>query len=261
MAITSVEYALIRRLRELGLIKTGGTLIEFGEANWYGDVTLDTLRVDIAAFAAEERKAPLRAELDQVEASRPKFMDFDLARIFYGCFLQCTERVAIDLHGTKTALRLDLNTPLVDELRARGGPFDIMFDFGTAEHVFDVRQFFANAHDATKPGGLMIHGLPWTGWIDHGFYNFQPTMFFDLAAANGYTLHTVCYAATNPFALESINSRDAFVELAKSGRLAPNAQLYGVFSKTTDQPFRTPMQGYYDGTLTKAQVTAWRSMR
>ncbi len=261
MAITSVEYALIRRLRELGLLKAGGTLIEFGEANWYGDVTLDTLRVDIAAFAPEDRKASLRAELDQVEAAKPKFMDFDLARIFYDCFLSPRARVAVDLHGTKTALKLDLNEPIAGDLSGHGAPFDIMFDFGTAEHVFDVRQFFANAHDATKPGGVMIHGLPWTGWIDHGFYNFQPTMFFDLAAANGYTLHTVCYAATTPFALESINSRDAFTELAKSGRIAPNAQLYGVFSKTADQPFRTPMQGYYDGALTKAQVTAWRSMR
>ena len=81
MAITAIEYALIRRLRELGLIKTGGSLIEFGEANSYGDVTLETLRVEIAAFAPEGRKAALLAELDQVEATRPKLMDFDLARI------------------------------------------------------------------------------------------------------------------------------------------------------------------------------------
>lgn len=261
MAITVVEYALIRRLRELGLIKPGGTLVEFGEANWYGDVTLDTLRADIGAFAAAEAKESLLAELDRIAADRPKFMDFDLARIFYACFLQDAARVAVDLHGTKTALKLNLNEPIAGQLAAHGGPFDLMFDFGTAEHVFDLRQFFANAHDATKPGGLMIHGLPWTGWIDHGFYNFQPTLFFDLAAANGYTLHTVCYAVIDPFALESINSRDAFAALAKSGRVAPNSQLYGVFSKAADQPFRTPMQGYYDGTLTKAQVTAWRSMR
>ncbi len=261
MAIASIEYALIRKLRELGLLKPGGTLIEFGEANWYGDVTLDTLRVDIDAFAPDDRKKSLRAELDQVEAARPRFMDFDLARIFYDCFLAPSVRVAVDLHGTKTALKLNLNEPVAGALAIHGAPFDIMFDFGTAEHVFDVRQFFANAHDVTKPGGVMIHGLPWTGWIDHGFYNFQPTVFFDLAAANGYTLHTLCYAATNPFTLESINSRDAFTALAKSGALAANAQLYAVFSKGADQPFRVPMQGYYDGTLTKEQVTAWRSLR
>ncbi len=97
MAIASIEYALIRKLRELGLLKPGGTLIEFGEANWYGDVTLDTLRVDIDAFAPDDRKKSLRAELDQVEAARPRFMDFDLARIFYDCFLAPSVRVAVDL--------------------------------------------------------------------------------------------------------------------------------------------------------------------
>jgi SAM-dependent methyltransferase len=241
----------------LGLIKTGGTLIEFGQANWYGDVTLDTLAADIKAFAAPTAEAALRAELEALASAQPKFMDFDLAKVFYSCFLQHSAHVAVDLHGTKTALKLNLNEPLPDM-----GQYDIMFDFGTGEHVFDIRQFFANAHNVTRPGGLMIHGLPWTGWIDHGFYNFQPTVYFDIAAANGYTLHTVCYGVTNPFELRSLNSRDSFADLAKSGSLAPNTMLFGIFSKAaTETPFRTPMQGYYDGALTKAQVTAWRTLR
>jgi hypothetical protein len=216
------------------------------------------LRADIKLFAGDP--AALLAALEDIEATRPRFMDFDLAKVFYGCFLGHTAHTAIDLHGTKAALKLNLNEPVAGLLDRR--QFDCMFDFGTGEHVFDVRQFFANAHDVTKPGGLMIHGLPWTGWIDHGFYNFQPTLFFDIAAANGYTLHTVCYAVTKPFELESLNSRDAFATLVKSGRLAPNTMLYGVFSKAqADAPFRIPMQGYYDGALTKAQVTDWRTMR
>ena len=260
MAITIIEYALIRRLRELGLVKPGGTLIEFGEANWYGDVSIETLRADIGIFAGSEDRAPLLARLEELDATRPKFMDFDLAKVFYGCFMNHTAHTAVDLHGTAAALKLNLNEPIAGLLDGRR--FDTMFDFGTGEHVFDVRQFFANAHDATRPGGLMVHGLPWTGWIDHGFYNFQPTLFFDIAAANGYTLHTICYAVTSPFELESLNSRDAFAALVKSGRIAPNTMLYGVFSKAAaEASFRVPMQGYYDGTLTKAQVTAWRTMR
>ncbi len=257
MAITVVEYALVRRLRELGLIKTGGSLIEFGEANWYGDVTQEMLAADIETFADPAAKDSLATELRALFVDRPRFLDFDLAKVFYKCFLQPTAHVAVDLHGTKSALKLNLNEPLTDVAQ-----FDTMFDFGTGEHVFDVRQFFANAHNVTKPGGMMIHGLPWTGWIDHGFYNFQPTVYFDLAAANGYTLHTVCYAVTSPFELRSLNSRDSFAELAKSGSLAPNTMLFGVMTKAPqDAPFRTPMQGYYDGTLTKAQVTAWRTLR
>jgi SAM-dependent methyltransferase len=257
MAITIVEYALIRRLRELGLIATGGSLIEFGEANWYGDVTLDHLGQDIGTFGPPEQVAALRGELQALSDTRPRLMDFDLAKIFYKCFLQYTKHVAVDLHGTKSALKHNLNEPLADI-----GQFDIMFDFGTGEHVFDVRQFFANAHNVTKPGGLMIHGLPWTGWIDHGFYNFQPTVYFDIAAANNYTLHTVCYSVADPFELRSLNSRDSFAELAKSGGLAPNTMLFGVMTKgAVEAPFYTPMQGYYDGALSKDQVTAWRTLR
>lgn len=88
----------------------------------------------------------------------------------------------------------------------------------------------------------MVHGLPWTGRIDHGFYNFRPTLFFDIAAANGYTLHTVCHAVTSPFELESPNSRDAFAALVKAGRIAPNTMLYGVFSKAAAEALASAAQ-------------------
>ena len=32
----------------------------------------------------------------------------------------------------------------------------------------------------------MLHGMPFSGWYDHGFYNFQPTFYLDLAIANNY---------------------------------------------------------------------------
>ena len=211
MAISRVEYALILKAREAGIFKLGGSLIEFGEANWYGDFSVGQLREDIGTFAAPSDAPALRLELERVVAARSKIMHFEIARIFYKCFLQNAAHVAVDFSGTATALRLDLNEPL-----AGVGQHDVFLDFGTAEHVFDVRQFFANAHHVTHPGGVMIHGLPWVGWVDHGFYNFQPTLYFDLAAANDYRIRTICYGAHDPFELISLSTRESVVEFAKA---------------------------------------------
>lgn len=257
MAITKIDYFLMRNLREAGLLKLDGSLIEFGEANWYGDVSLDQLRADIDAFALPGEVQALKDKLQQIEGGQSNTKLFDVAKIFYQCFLQNSSHFAIDLSGTSSSLKLNLNEPLPD-----CGQYDVLIDFGTAEHVFDLRQFFANAHDVTLPGGLMIHGLPWTGWIDHGFYNFQPTLFFDLAAANDYKIHTVSCACLNPFELRSLNTRENFIEFAKTEQIATNSLIYAVFSKPeTHKPFRVPMQGYYSGTLSRDLMQAWKTMR
>jgi hypothetical protein len=41
-------------------------------------------------------------------------------------------------------------------------------------------------HDFTKPGGLMLHALPFTVHLEHGFFNYQPNLFDALARFNSY---------------------------------------------------------------------------
>ena len=60
MAISVIEYQLVRSLQEQLLFPRGGDLLEIGEANWYGDISLDVLRADIVRFAAPERQAELQ---------------------------------------------------------------------------------------------------------------------------------------------------------------------------------------------------------
>jgi SAM-dependent methyltransferase len=79
--------------------------------------------------------------------------------------------------------QVDLNRPLPDSLRGR---YDLLMDAGTTEHCFDVSRVLANAVAALKPGGYVCHLLPMTGWIDHGFYSFSPTLLLDFYAANGF---------------------------------------------------------------------------
>jgi hypothetical protein len=84
---------------------------------------------------------------------------------------------------------LDLNKPIPSELNEK---YDLVFDGGTTEHCFNVPQVMRNAvnllksEDKDGTAGMIIHYLPMNKSIDHGFYQFSPTLFFDYYAANGF---------------------------------------------------------------------------
>lgn len=78
---------------------------------------------------------------------------------------------------------LDLNLPVPADLR---GQFDLVYDGGTMEHCFNAPQVMLNAASLVAAGGLVIHHVPMNNWVDHGFYQFSPTLFFDFYGAAGF---------------------------------------------------------------------------
>lgn len=166
MALTAADVRLWRDLLVSGLIPLNPSVLEIGEANWYGDVD----PADVAP---------------SLDLSKANGCPFAIAKAFYWSVIGFSSITAIDKHG-KHAHDFDLNKPLPwRELRP---PFEVIINSGTAEHVFDQRQLFETIHDAGAPGCLMVHACPHTGWREHGFYCYQPTFFRDLAAANGYEI-------------------------------------------------------------------------
>jgi len=257
MAISVIEYNLVRALQEQNLFPRGGDLLEIGEANWYGDIGLDTLRADIARFAAPEQRAPLLAAVDAADAAGGNQALWDLGKVFWHAFLAPASISAIDFDGSPIAQKLDLNQPI-----EMGRRFDVVHNAGTLEHVFDIAMAFRNIHNLTKPGGVMIHHAPFTGWIDHGFYALQPTLFWDLAEANGYHVAAMVYAEVDPPRLESLPTREAILDMAKAGRIGRNANLAAVLQRPhAEAPFRIPMQGYYAGRISQEAVDAWSQLR
>ena len=89
---------------------------------------------------------------------------------------------------------MDLNRDLRSEY-GYDETFDLVTNLGTGEHVFDQRRVFENVHNLTKPGGVMLYMLPFVNWLNHGFYNFHPVLFADLAAANGYGILEIALTA------------------------------------------------------------------
>jgi hypothetical protein len=91
--------------------------------------------------------------------------------------------------GLKTEI-LDLN---FDALPAHMmGRYDVVFNFGTTEHIFNQWNCFAVIHDACTVGGVIYHQLPASGYLDHGYYCYTPLFFKDMAPANSYELRDLC---------------------------------------------------------------------
>lgn len=81
------------------------------------------------------------------------------------------------------AIIADLNSPFAAKLCNR---YDMVFDSGTAEHCFNVKEVLGNAVRALKVGGLVMHILPISGFAGHGFYQFSPDLFAGFYGKNGF---------------------------------------------------------------------------
>jgi len=79
----------------------------------------------------------------------------------------------------------DLNEPAPESLWSK---YDMIYDGGTCEHVFDTHSFFRNIDMMLKPGGLVVHESPTNNFVNHGFYQLSPTLFDDVYSANNYEI-------------------------------------------------------------------------
>lgn len=68
------------------------------------------------------------------------------------------------------------------------GLFDVIFDTGTLEHIFHVPNALSNMGRMLKNNGRVIHVLPTSNRLEHGFYMFCPTLFWDYYQANNYVI-------------------------------------------------------------------------
>jgi hypothetical protein len=75
---------------------------------------------------------------------------------------------------------------------------DVLFDGGTLEHVFHLPNALARCADMLKENGWFLHLGPMNNWVDHGFYQFSPTLWFDWFAANGWELVESTMVRTPP---------------------------------------------------------------
>ena len=144
----------------------------------------------------------------------------------------------------------DFNLPAPKELHGR---YDVIFDGGTIEHVFNLPMALSNIHSLLKPGGRIFHVSPSSNYLEHGFYMFSPTFFHDYYLANRYQLD-----AAYLFEMRKRNEGDVwrvfqyqpgvmhrfiFVGVGKGKRLG----VYFAATKTEKSVSDIiPQQGYYN---------------
>lgn len=69
----------------------------------------------------------------------------------------------------------DLSAPLDPALE---GQFDVIYDGGTCEHIFELPTAYRNIDRMLKTGGVLIGHSPCNNWINHSFYQINPEMVY-----------------------------------------------------------------------------------
>jgi len=116
---------------------------------------------------------------------------------------------------------------------------------GTTEHLIDQENVFRVMHDLTRTGGLMLHGVPFLGGIDHGFFNYNPNFFSALAKFNAYEVLGLWVCPVGTFMLMPWS--DSMVKHLKAATDPEYyVLLYCLLRKTNDVAFCVPFQGGYE---------------
>ena len=167
---------------------------------------------------------------------------------------------SIDINGALGSYQFDLNF-IINEKYNFQEQFDLVINNGTGEHIFNQYSFFKNFHNLTKKNGFMLNILPFIDWINHGFYNFNPIIFADMAASNNYEIIKISLANRWGAEIElkkeeqlvffeqikPKNNNSNFsklIEIAKD-KLGPNIILKTILKKNDDSSFQIPLQGKY----------------
>lgn len=137
----------------------------------------------------------------------------------------------------------DLN---LDDVREEDrGSFCLCINGGTTEHLIDQSNAFRVIHDLTRPGGLMVHTVPFLASVDHGFFNYNPNFFWALARFNSYEVLGLWVQPVGCASLIPWND-DLKKFLRMPDNLSDSIAMYCLLRKIHDTEFCIPFQSDYE---------------
>ncbi|MCW9044037.1 MAG: class I SAM-dependent methyltransferase [Pseudopelagicola sp.] len=143
-----------------------GNLVMLGRQRWVGRRR---------KRSAEMFDQALATYLPGVEAEALANTDDEYSETFFKT-LGFDEVDSMDVSPFENAsIVQDLGGELPEALYGR---FDVVYDGGTCEHIFDLPTAYRNIHKMLKPGGVLIGHSPCNNWINHGFYQICPEMVY-----------------------------------------------------------------------------------
>lgn len=131
----------------------------------------------------------------------------------------------------------NLNNPVSTLLHNR---FDFIYDGGTLEHVFNVKQSLENGVKMLCEDGVIFHHLPMNGLVNHGFYQFCPNLFFDYYLSNSFVDCAVYFYNVSDGVQEY-----GFRDIIPKAVLRSQTMLSFVARKTALSTTNDPMQFMY----------------
>lgn len=137
----------------------------------------------------------------------------------------------------------DLNVPVDPSLCSR---FDIIFDGGTIEHVFSIKDALFNMCRMCKIGGIVLNFSP-VDYINHGFINLNGEILRDCFLANGFEEITLKYIAmpTHPRRINQYYLEFSPDKFRSSLQPYYATGVYSVYRKVEEKPLTVPQQGFY----------------
>ena len=117
--------------------------------------------------------------------------------------------------------------------------YDLVIDGGTVEHCFNIAQAMSTIALMVKQGGFVFHDNP-CNMYNHGFYNLNPTFYFDWYESNGFVV-TLC-ALTDGEKYMPVERTTRFSEIPERMSLVCVAR-----KLIHNPPYKWPMQMKYRG--------------
>ncbi|HJO59026.1 MAG TPA: hypothetical protein QF772_12500 [Nitrospinaceae bacterium] len=231
MGISSGVISLFTQLKAEGFFDGIGSVIEFGAQTTRCRYHAPVMKKCLEKFGVSEG-----------------LTDRELGRICKGASRDFYEAIGMEYASLDTssafgAFVFDLNFDAVPEELC--GKFDLLTNFGTSEHVFNQYNNFKTAHDFVRKGGAFMHFMPFLGYVDHGYYSFQPCFYNDLAGANDYDILGMW--------LNPDGRHDSYLipwtpDILKhlSLKATNYSGLFVLMRKTKDEAFKIPFQGRYE---------------
>ena len=112
--------------------------------------------------------------------------------------LGAREVVSLDASAYQDASIVhDMNQPIADSFK---GQFDVVFDGGSIEHVFNFPVAIRNCMELVKVGGALFIHTAANNCMGHGFYQFSPELFYRVFSdANGYAVDRMILHGSGPY--------------------------------------------------------------
>jgi hypothetical protein len=164
----------------------GYTLISlsriFKDETLFKDKTILTLGTLFPYLKTSEFDILQRSHPDKDIESLRKIPKEKFSEHLFGLILgaKCIHSIDVsDYQGSQ--IICDLNKPIPPSL---SNSYDVIIDSGTLEHLSSFSCALENFFTILVNGGIYYFGLPCNNWIDHGFFQFSPTLFIDLCIDN-----------------------------------------------------------------------------